>query len=470
MFDEQWLAALENPEPQKGEQSEQDQPKLEDFFSPPPPPEPDWEHVRTILTEPRQIGLGEGLATEVWTPEKPPAPPEPEASDDVENPYVLRRTFREQLHTVLEEQRRTLHGLYHSEAVERAQTRIRKQAERWLGEPGAESTLMKRRMPDARYDARHRNYVRMVSEAHAKAKNALIDPYTDLIAEFAGNEQIEEAWERPQARSYAFASGANMQLGKLHVRSWSLRSAESAFINALKADAHDPEAWWYLGVVKLFRRKERDAVRALRTACDYRPCDTRCRIALGVAQYHRRNYAAAEDCFRYDKSSEGRGVGARSFLICSARMQGRWDMARMEIAALSQSPIPAWKDMADQCARCVDRGEALEGKRTSEGPQILSVVGILALIVAFVYWILSHKDMILSLVSHPENARVEDFIVPGVLVALALVLQSWRASRRRQTIDLYGDGKEDLPCWQTRSWMRPHRLDVFGQPMEIPRQ
>jgi len=401
--------------------------RLEDLFALPPPPEPEWEQVRTVLTEPRQMGLGEGLVTEVWMPPQE----EPGPGESVEESEKEKR--------------------------ERAQ-------QKKTGVPG-----LTRKFPALRYDGRHEGYFREVAEARRKARNALIDPYTDLACEFADVSAEAARWERLKRRAYAYAASANLQVGRLEITNWSLRAGEAAFLRAVKADAHDPEAWWHLGIVRLLRRRNKEAVEALRTACDYRPGDGRSRIALGLAHYHNCDYAAAEECFRYERGAEGRGVGARSFLICALRMQGKWEQARREIQALAQHPLAGWREMAGQCVRCVERGEGVRKPEKRRRP-LLTAGKAAAVVGAVVAWVLYNLEEIRRLAEHFKKIDPKAFVLPAAWLVLALGQHLKRALKEKTSKELFGDGEEDLPCWQTRSWMRPHRLDIFGHPMEIPRR
>jgi len=439
-IDTRWTTAIKEPEEESSASV-----KLEEMFTSPVPPEPDWEQVWTLLTEQRQLGLGEDLATEAWLPRpKEGAPAAPEAP----RYPAAGRTMTGDIKKFVKHQ------------IEQEKAR----------REGREEALPGPRRAIVRYDTRHANYFQLMGEARKKCKNALIDPYTDIFSEFSTVGSVKTEWERPKTRSYAYAAEANLKIGRQQIVNSALRAAESSFRRALRADAHDAEAWWHYGIVKLLRRKNKAAVEALETACNYRPGDSLNRITLGIAHYHNRDYASAEDCFRYERSPEGRGVGARSFYICALRMQGKWDAARMEIQALAQHPLPAWKEMAAQCARCVDRGEGLvvEKKPVNKYWTLAKIAGA----VAFpAYLIFANLDEIARAAESIKKFRWESTIVPVVFLLLALASHFRSALKPKELPKSpFGDGQEDLPCWQTRAWMRPHRLDVFGQPMEIPRR
>jgi Flp pilus assembly protein TadD len=460
MFEPQYqFLEEENQDPEQPRPA--DQPALEDFFAPPPSPEPEWGRVFSLLSEPRQIGLGEGLATEAWlspddklsAPALPDAPA-PAQSDPYRwsglKPGLLARLAK----TVAAQQMR-------AETMARA-----------FGQEGMQ--IINRDKPTIRYDARNYNYLNQMAAARMRATNALVDPYTDMIATFKMEESVtsvvqEIAWERQRIHSYTNAAYANQQLGKLSISHWHLRGAESAFERAIRADAHDAESWWALGIVKLLRRKNKQAVKALRNACDYRPGDARSRIALGIAQYHSQDYAGAEETLNYEKGSDGIRVGARSFLACACRMQGKWDTARMEIHALAQNSVPAWKEMAAQCARCIDRGE--EGTpaakpRSSFKKQAKYLAG--AGFALFAIW--GEFEKATEQIRHGNIILIALSVFILLVMVIGLFGELKPNMKENITKGPFGDGREDLPCWQTRSWMRPHKLDLFGQPMDIPRK
>ncbi|NIM06992.1 MAG: tetratricopeptide repeat protein [Armatimonadetes bacterium] len=434
MTESQWSTVLEKS-------AQEESPASGGFlqlFAPQPQPEPEWERVWTLLTEPRQTGLGEGLITEGWMPR------ETEEDEKIED----------------------LQPKSGSD-IWRTREEIEKQAKE-REEELLESRPV-RKEADIRIDLRHEDYFRRMAEARQKAQNALIDPYTDLLSEFGKVDLHPAAWERSKANSYAFAAGANLELGRLAVARWHPRAAESAFRKAVKADAHDPDAWWHLGIARLLRRKNRAAIHALENAYDYRPGDARSRIALGLAYYHNQEYGAAEEYFRYEKGPEGRGASARSFLICSLRMQGKWEQARMEIQALSQNPLSSWKEMAAQCARCVDRGEGVAPEKKSKRPLITAAKIIAILAIAF-SWIFYNLEEFRQLAEHFRRIDLKAVIMPIVLLVLAFTQHLKRIFKSKEPKELYGDGAEDLPCWQTRTWMRAPRLDIFGQHADISRR
>jgi len=387
------------------------------LFASPSPPEVAAGEFWTLLTETRQSGLGEGPVTEGWAPREKDA----------------------------EEERGGRAG-----AAEKPQA------------------APPRKFSEVRFDLRYPDYFKRAAEARKKAQNALVDPYTDLICEFGEINPNQPPWELSRASSYAYAASANLQLGRLALVNWHLRAAEAAFQRGVKADSHDPDIWWHLGVVRLFRRKHQGAIGALKTACDYRPGDLRSRIAFGLAHYHNQDYAAAEEYFGYEKGPEGRGIGARSFLICCLRMQGKWERASMEIQSLAQSSIPAWKEMAAQCARCVARGE---GKAAPEKPRrhLLRAAKSAAIIGLLFFWIFHNWEDLRKLAEQLRRVDLKAAVWPAVGLLLAVAAHLKRLLKQRSPQESFGDGVEDLPCWQTRTWMRPPRLDLFGQHAEISR-
>ncbi len=409
--------------------------RLEDYFLSPLPPEPEWESVWTMLTEPRHVGLGEGLVTEVWT--------ERQGAGD-------------------RGQESGVKSLESGVWGQQQQPKTRQEEKEAQLAP-------ERRSPDFRFDGRREGYFRQMAEARRKAKNALVDPYTDLVCEFAEVNPQAAAWERAKVNSYGYAGEANLRLGKAGIVNWSLREAEASFQRAVKADPHDPEAWRHLGIVRLFRRRPKGAVEALKTALDCRAGDARSRISLGMAHYHNQDYAAAEDCFRYEIGPDDRGTGARSFLICSLRMQGKWDQARMQIQALAQHPLAGWKEMAAQCSRCVDRGEGV-GDGEKQRRTRFRAGTLVAILGGLFVWITYFLNEFRRLAEAIKKVDWKAAALPAAWLVIMLAQHLRRGLKQQTSKEVLGDGESDMPCWQTRTWMRPQRLDIFGHPGEIERR
>jgi tetratricopeptide (TPR) repeat protein len=412
---------------------------LEELYTPPPTPleQVQWEEIWSVLTEPRQLGLGEGLATEVWREEdfrSETARPKSLTSPSGKSPARLQ--------------------------LGAAERKLRTWA----------SGETKEIFPALRIDGRRLDHFIQVKEIRQKSHRALIDPYTELICEFREADRQSLAWERGKTGAYAFSSGANRKIGQLQLAEWNLRGAEASFRRALKADAHDPDLWWHLGIVKLLRRKSRAAQKAFQQALDHRASELRSQLGLGLAYYHERQYAKAEDCFARAKGPDRRGVGARSFLACCYRLQKKFPQALSEIHHLESSEIPAWREMAKQCRRCVVRGEEQTGqKRTWRfWTALAGSVGFIILAVADrIYETL--RDL---------PARQGDWQEWGMSLAFLLLILGFARKEIMHSLKqkfqeqegAFGEGKESLPCWQTRAWMRPHKLDIFGHSLPIPRK
>jgi tetratricopeptide (TPR) repeat protein len=408
---------------------------LEELYTPPRPPLEaiQWEEVWSVLTEPRQLGLGEGLATEMWLAkdfetETPPPPAQGAGSGK----------------TRLEA------------AKHKLQT--------WA--TGETEDLL----PALRFDGRRLDHFPQVREVSQKSRQALIDPYTELICEFKEVDPRSLSWERGRTGSYAFSSGANLTLGQWRLTEWNLRGAEAAFRSALKADSHDPEAWWHLGMAQLFRRKNRAAQKAFRQALDHRPNEARSQLGLGMAYYHERDYAKAEECFARIKGPDRRGTGARALLACCYRLQRKFPQALNEIHHLETSETPGWRAMGEQCRRCVARGKEKSGQKKT-WKFWLTLIGSLALVL---WWIGS--EIYQEIANRPSGDR--DWLDWGLALLIVLL---WLGVGRSKIIEIFkqkyqeqegvfGEGKESLPCWQTRAWMRPHKLDFFGKALPIPRK
>jgi tetratricopeptide (TPR) repeat protein len=407
---------------------------LEQLLLPPPPAMEavNWPEVWSLLSEPRQLGLGEGLATEVWLEKDFHAENQPAHPVEGESPARL-----------------------HWEA---AQQKLRT----WTA-GGSQEVY-----PSLRFDSRRPDLFSLVRQACRQARQALIDPYTELLCEIGEVDPHFLEGERNRAGRYAFSSGANLKLGQGQLAEGNFRGAEAAFRRALKADRHDPESWWHLGLVGLFRRKSRSAQKAFQQALDHRPNEIRSQLGLGLAYYHDRRYAKAEECFSRAKGPDRRGTGARSFLACCYRLQRKFPQALGEIHHLETCEIPAWREMGKQCRRCVARGE---GAAQDKSWRWWAALGPIAFILLG-----AGEEIYRKLEALPGKHWhwfEKGLSLAFVLMLLALARREIVGSLKQKLQEReggFGEGKESLPCWQTRAWMRPHKLDLFGHALPIARK
>jgi len=374
------------------------------------PEEPDLGSARSLLTELRPAGFGEILVTEAWLP---PAPPED--------------------------------GEQKEEQVDPHARWERRQELRELG--------LLRERPLVSFDARIEQYWQQVSEARGEAAGAIVDPYTDLASVFADVDPELIPEYRSQAREYGRAAEALWELGRAYVVIGRAKSARGVMQAAAKADARHPTLWRDLGIAHLFSRANREAAQAFEKALDAFPGDHRSELALAVARYHLRDFAAAEQHFRRLASSQAMGATARSMLACSLRLQQRWEDARAELGLLAGSISEEWQAMARQCRDCVDRGqEKKEGalRRRRRGRQMLkslAAVGASAIWIAYVF----ASDLL------QKEGR---WAVLPLLLLVMLLARALRGISGGELPGEFGNSEQGLPCWQATTWVRPRRGEL----------
>jgi len=395
------------------------------------PPVP-LDQARSLLTGPLPAGLGEVLVTDIWMR---PAPKEPKRK---------RRGRKQKLDWFEQIRSVDLPRKVEETPVDPQRAWEERQELRELG--------LLREHPAMRYDARTEQYWRQVSDARDKAKNAILDPYTDFVISFADVDHARLADYREGIGEYGRRGDALLELGRGYLVIGRLKSARSLFAAAVRADPHNPRAWWHLGIAHLFARANRKAAWALENAENELPGDMRYELALATARFHLRDYAGAEELFRRQAGDHGLRATARSMLGCSLRMQGKWDDARIELGFLREARGGDWPAMAKQCLECVERGEQKEAgilrvRRRSRN--VLKLLGGLAAGGGWVGYALAEK----LFEKEPLWAAIPLFGLAALLV------RGLHGISGRETSGEFGNAEQGLPCWQTTSWMRPRRLE-----------
>ena len=391
--------------------------------SPPPPEEggleaeapvaeePDVTQARSLLTELRPAGFGEVMVTDAWLP------PEPVDKDE-------------------------------EEEEEEAQPRQR----RWEERQEVRELKLLRETPLVSYDARTELYWGEVREAAESAEQAIIDPYTAFAASFADADIDGIAAHRAEARQYGQGADALLEVGRAYVVIGRSKSARGVLEAAAKADPFHPEVWLNLGMSHLLARANRPAVRALRRALDLVPGDFHAELALGVACYHQKDYATAEEHFRRLAGSSALRASARSMLACSLRMQEKWDDARVELRFLRDAAPGDWAALSDQCWDCVERGEEKRRgplrarRRARQMWQSLAAAGAGGVWIAY------------SLAQDLFRKEARWAVLPLFLVAVVLA-RGLRGISGRELPDEFGNAEQGLPCWQTTTWMKTRRSE-----------
>jgi len=309
--------------------------------------------------------------------------------------------------------------------------------------------LLKER-PMVTYDARVEQYWGQVKKAREQAKSAFVDPYTELVIMFADVNTENMGELRQTAREYGREADALLHLGRAYMAIGKFKGARQVFAAAAKSDPQHPDAWWHLGVASIITRANRDAVTALENAVDQSPGDFRLEMGLGLARYHLRDYAGAEECFRRLAGNDSSRAPARSMLACSLRMQHKWDVARVELGFLRQSTAGDWPAVSAQCVDCIERGE-----QKKEGPlrrrrRIQQMLKSIAAVVGGGIWAGYAKA------EHLFRDQAPYASIPLFLAALVLV-RALRGISGKELPGEFGNAEQGLPCWQTTTWMKPRR-------------
>lgn len=427
-----------------------------------PPPPLDLSQARSLLTELVPAGIGEVLVTDVWQRPQPQQAKGPPAEGE-QSGGDWRRLLAQQL---LVRRQQAEGAPEPSEPRDEPAGGAPRAAREGRSEPPAEEDRQRawalrqemrelgllRERPLGVFDARTEAYWNQVRDARARAPQALVDPYTDLVCAFADVDLEDLGAHARNAREYGMEADSLLALGRGYLVIGKLRGARHAFRAAVKKEPLHAEAWWHLGVADLFARANKDAAEALQRASDQLPGDLKAEMPLALARYHLREYAAAEEHFRRLAGSSGPRAAARSLLGCCLRMQEKWDEARVELGFLRQSTPPDWAQVAEQCLDCVARGEGKRAgplrarRRTSQMVKSLAAVG------AGVVWILYARAQDLFREQMPWA------VVPLFLAALALT-QALRGLSGRELPGEFGNAEQGLPCWQTTTWMRPRRTE-----------
>ena len=309
-----------------------------------------------------------------------------------------------------------------------------------------------RERPLVTYDARTEHYWAQVRKALDQAPQAIVDPYTHLALAFADVDPDGISEHCRNAREYGREADALVALGRCYMAIGRFKGARQVFKAATRAEPYNPAAWWNLGVAHLLSRANGEAAEALQHAVDQAPGDSRAEIALGVARYHLRDYAGAQEHLRRQAGNAGPRAGARSMLACSLRMQQNWDDARVELTFLRQSRAGDWPLVAEQCLDCVERGEQkregpLRARRRSR--QMLKALGAAA---AGGIWI------VYASAENLFKQRAPWAVIPLFLAALG-VARGLRGLSGKELPGEFGNADQGLPCWQATTWMRPRRSE-----------
>jgi len=378
------------------------------------PVEPDLSPARSLLTEPRSAGFGEVLVTDVWLP--PPPREEREGGKEKEEEAPVDR---------------------------HRQWEVRQEL-RQIG--------LLRERPLLSYDARTEQYWGQVREAQQVAQHAIVDAYTELAAAFAEADVDGIRNHRAEAGEYGREADALLELGRAYVAIGRLKSARGVFQAAAKADPLHPQVWWHLGVAHLFARANASAVSALEHALDQAPADSRTELALAVAQYHAKNYAAAEELFRRQAGASGLRATARSLLACSLRLQEKWEEARLELGFLREARPGDWAALAQQCLDCVDRGEQKQAgplrarRRAKQMWKSLAAAGAGGVWVAY------------AIAQDLFQKKIQWAALPLFLLAMVLA-RTLRGISGRELPGEFGNADQGLPCWQATTWVRPRQSE-----------
>jgi tetratricopeptide (TPR) repeat protein len=385
------------------------------------PKGPDLTQARSLLTELRPAGFGEVLVTEIWYRPEPrvETPPKPKKGED-------------------------------GEPAETAEPRPRDPHKEWEQRQELRDLGLLRERPLLSHDARYEIYWTQVRDTRAEAVNAIVDPYTEFARQFADADIDNLSEHRRGAQEYGREGGALLELGRGYVAIGRHKAARSVLERAAKMEPLHPGVWYNLGIARLFGRANAKAREALEQAVDQAPGDPHSQLALGVACYHLKDYAAAETHLARVAGSSGMRAAARSMLVCCHRLQGNWDEARVELNFLKEAAPGDWAALAKQCLECVDRGEQKRGgflrlrRRASKMWKALAAAAASAIWLAY------------SLIRNLFEKDVQWAVIPLFILVLLLV-RSLKGISGRELSDEFGNAEQGLPCWRSTTWIRPRQ-------------
>ena len=456
-----WQSGLLEQEPAGWGSAPADEQKPEEpeepfSFEEAPPPKVDLSGARLLATEPRPAGFGDVLVTDIWSP---PAPKEPKQREERTLDSAVHGTPLSELEAPPDA---ALRSAYSAEAAraalapkagsEDASLRSTSRQKEWETRQELRELGLLRERPLVSYDARFETYWSQVRDAMRSAPQAIIDPYTHLAAEFADVDLGDLSEQKMALREYGRQADSLLGLARTHWAIGRHKGARGALEAAAKADPSQPTIWYNLGVVRLLSRASKAARDALEQAADQAPGDFRSELALAVACYQMRDYAAAEEHFRRLAGPSGLRATARSMLACSMRMQGHWDDAGVELSFLKDGRPGDWRAMSEQCLDCVERGEqklvgALRGRRRNA-----QMWRALAASVAGGIW------LVYGMTQDLFKREAQWAVVPLFVLAL-LVARSLKRISGRELPDEFGNAEQGLICWQSTAWMRPRRSE-----------
>ena len=387
---------------------------------------PDLSQARSLLTELVPAGMGEVLVTDVWARPEPKKPAPVKASED--DRFVVGAQAQ----------------MTPAAPPDRQKQWTLRQEMRDLG-------LLKER-PMVTYDARVEQYWGQVKKAREQATSAFVDPYTELVIMFADVNTENMGELRHRAKEYGRQADALLQLGRAYMAIGKFKGARQVFAAAAKAEPQYPDVWWHLGVASIITRANRSAVTALETAVDQSPGDFRPEMGLGLARYHLRDYAGAEECLSRLAGNDAFRAPARSMLACSLRMQQKWADARVEMGFLRQSTTGDWRAVSDQCVDCVERGEQKKEGPLRQRRRIRQMLKTIAAIAGGGIWAGYAKA------EHLFRDQAPYASIPLFLAALALI-RALRGISGKEMSGEFGNAEQGLPCWQTTTWMKPRRSE-----------
>jgi tetratricopeptide (TPR) repeat protein len=230
------------------------------------------------------------------------------------------------------------------------------------------------------------------------------------------------------------------------------KGARAVLEAAAKAEPQHPEIWYNLGLVRLFGRANAAARQALEKALDQAPGDFRAELALAVACYHLKDYAAAEGHFRRLAGGSGLRATARAMLACSHRMQGHWDNARIELSFLKSAKPGDWPALVQQCLDCVERGEQKREGLLRAKRRAGQMWRALAATAGGGVW------LAYSLTENLFREKAQWAVVPLFVLALLLV-RSLKGFSGKELSGEFGNAEQGIPCWQANTWIKPRQSE-----------
>lgn len=231
-------------------------------------------------------------------------------------------------------------------------------------------------------------YPELLAEVVRKSPNALVDPFSRMIAGFA---DLPVSYDESSSRSREFYQDYSAS-ARAHLRRFELYEARRDFMH-LPREQLSVQDLHLLGQIELLTKYPEQAREYLEAASSQSPNNPDIRAHLGLAYYCAGDPASARREFLASDKLRPLGPSETALLGCSEVRMRNWDVAanifrRMEMRAAASCS----EGVAGQCAACAAKlsylsrnwGSPEVKKKTQTLGYVLGALGVLSYILAHV--------------------------------------------------------------------------------------